>query len=139
MVRQTRPGDVLFFSFSGYGLQAEFVGSLISSSHQREVDDMDGYQDEGFEEAILPTDFVDGRDGDYSVICTNDLHDVGVSVGDQKSAMGVQKAKRGSLRCAAECDRDCCYGQVKEHCSLKRAKTKWTESKVKTMYSYYNL
>ncbi|CAK9036173.1 unnamed protein product, partial [Durusdinium trenchii] len=61
MVRQTRPGDVLFFSFSGYGLQ---------------VDDMDGYQDEGYEEAILPTDFVDGRDGDYSVICTNDLHDV---------------------------------------------------------------
>eukprot|EP00438_Fugacium_kawagutii_P031781 Skav216954 [mRNA] locus=scaffold4155:40428:43950:+ [translate_table: standard] len=40
------------------------------------VDDMDGYQDEGYEEAILPTDFVDGRDGDYSVICTNDLHDV---------------------------------------------------------------
>jgi len=37
---------------------------------------MDGYQDEGYEEAILPTDFVDGRDGDYSVICTNDLHDV---------------------------------------------------------------
>ena len=36
---------------------------------------MDGYQDEGYEEAILPTDFVDGRDGDYSVICTNDLHD----------------------------------------------------------------
>ena len=61
LVRQTRPGDVLFFSFSGYGLQ---------------VDDMDGYQDEGYEEAILPTDFVDGRDGDYSVICTNDLHDV---------------------------------------------------------------
>lgn len=42
-----------------------------------QVDDMDGYQDEGYEEAILPTDFVDGRDGDYSVICTNDLHDVG--------------------------------------------------------------
>ena len=38
---------------------------------------MDGYQDEGYEEAILPTDFVDGRDGDYSVICTNDLHDAG--------------------------------------------------------------
>mmetsp|Transcript_65619 Transcript_65619/g.154350 ORF Transcript_65619/g.154350 Transcript_65619/m.154350 type:complete len:567 (+) Transcript_65619:72-1772(+) len=61
MVRAARPGDVLFFSFSGYGLQ---------------VDDMDSYQDEGYEEAILPTDFVDGRDGDYSVICTNDLHDV---------------------------------------------------------------
>eukprot|EP00913_Durusdinium_trenchii_P000897 g834.t1 len=55
MVRQTRPGDVLFFSFSGYGLQ---------------VDDMDGYQDEGYEEAILPTDFVDGRDGDYSAHST---------------------------------------------------------------------
>ena len=37
---------------------------------------MDGFQDEGVEEAILPTDFVDGRDGDYSVICTKDLHDV---------------------------------------------------------------
>ncbi|CAJ1419856.1 unnamed protein product [Effrenium voratum] len=61
MVRLARPGDVLFFSFSGYGLQ---------------VDDMDGYQDEGYDEAILPTDFVDGRDGDYSVICTNDIHDV---------------------------------------------------------------
>ena len=41
----------------------------------QQVDDMDGYADEGLEEAILPTDFVDGRDGDYSVICTNDLHD----------------------------------------------------------------
>ena len=44
-----------------------------------EVDDMDGYQDDGYEEAILPTDFVDGRDGDYSVICTNDLHDARAS------------------------------------------------------------
>eukprot|EP00931_Biecheleriopsis_adriatica_P055785 TRINITY_DN33054_c0_g1_i1.p1 TRINITY_DN33054_c0_g1~~TRINITY_DN33054_c0_g1_i1.p1 ORF type:complete len:634 (+),score=111.93 TRINITY_DN33054_c0_g1_i1:93-1904(+) len=61
IVRNTRPGDVLFFSFSGYGLQ---------------VDDMDGFQDEGYDEAILPTDFVDGREGDYSVIVTNDIHDI---------------------------------------------------------------
>mmetsp|Transcript_6517 Transcript_6517/g.15928 ORF Transcript_6517/g.15928 Transcript_6517/m.15928 type:complete len:537 (-) Transcript_6517:53-1663(-) len=61
LVRNARPGDVLFFSFSGYGLQ---------------VDDMDGYQDEGYDEAILPTDFVDGRDGDYSVIVADDIHDI---------------------------------------------------------------
>lgn len=61
LVRNARGGDVLFFSFSGYGLQ---------------VDDMDGYQDEGFDEAILPTDFVDGRDGDYTVIVTDDIHDI---------------------------------------------------------------
>eukprot|EP00929_Paragymnodinium_shiwhaense_P091906 TRINITY_DN51799_c0_g2_i1.p1 TRINITY_DN51799_c0_g2~~TRINITY_DN51799_c0_g2_i1.p1 ORF type:complete len:466 (-),score=129.32 TRINITY_DN51799_c0_g2_i1:110-1507(-) len=61
LVRNARPGDVLFFSFSGYGLQ---------------VDDMDGYHDEGFDEAILPTDFVDGRDGDYSVIVSDDIHDI---------------------------------------------------------------
>mmetsp|Transcript_67432 Transcript_67432/g.161763 ORF Transcript_67432/g.161763 Transcript_67432/m.161763 type:complete len:580 (+) Transcript_67432:54-1793(+) len=61
LVRNARPGDVLFFSFSGYGLQ---------------VDDMDGYQDEGYDEAILPTDFVDGRDGDYGVIVTDDIHDI---------------------------------------------------------------
>ena len=103
MVRMTRPGDVLFFSFSGYGLQAmahkcstEMLRSdaifcrwtmvmcvlvqvqvFINQNLSCEVDDMDGYQDDGFEEAILPTDFVDGRDGDYSVICTNDLHDAG--------------------------------------------------------------
>eukprot|EP00747_Dinoflagellata_sp_TGD_P166501 gnl/TRDRNA2_/TRDRNA2_189378_c0_seq1.p1 gnl/TRDRNA2_/TRDRNA2_189378_c0~~gnl/TRDRNA2_/TRDRNA2_189378_c0_seq1.p1 ORF type:complete len:491 (+),score=91.35 gnl/TRDRNA2_/TRDRNA2_189378_c0_seq1:41-1474(+) len=61
LVRTARPGDVLFFSFSGYGLQ---------------VDDMNGYQDEGYHEAILPTDFVDGRDGDYAVIVTDDIHDI---------------------------------------------------------------
>ncbi|CAE8718573.1 unnamed protein product, partial [Polarella glacialis] len=33
VVRSARSGDVIFFSFSGYGLQ---------------VDDMDGYQDEGY-------------------------------------------------------------------------------------------
>eukprot|EP00930_Biecheleria_cincta_P034959 TRINITY_DN24094_c0_g1_i1.p1 TRINITY_DN24094_c0_g1~~TRINITY_DN24094_c0_g1_i1.p1 ORF type:complete len:560 (-),score=96.22 TRINITY_DN24094_c0_g1_i1:109-1767(-) len=61
VVRNTKAGDALFFSFSGYGLQ---------------VDDMDGFQDEGYDEAILPTDFVDGREGDYSVIITNDIHDI---------------------------------------------------------------
>lgn len=61
LVRSAKPGDVLFFSFAGYGLQ---------------VDDMDGYQDEGFDEAILPTDFVDGRDGEYTVIVADDIHDI---------------------------------------------------------------
>jgi len=61
LVRDARAGDVLFFSFSGYGLQ---------------VDDMDGYQDEGYDEAILPTDFVEGRDGDYAVIVADDIHDI---------------------------------------------------------------
>jgi len=61
LVRNAKPGDVLFFSFAGYGLQ---------------VDDMDGYPDEGFLEAILPTDFIDGRNGDYTVIVTDDIHDV---------------------------------------------------------------
>ncbi|CAE7784061.1 MCA1 [Symbiodinium pilosum] len=74
MVRATNPGDLLFFSFSGYGLQ---------------VDDMDGYADEGLEEAILPTDFVDGRDGDYSVICTNDLHDVLLGIPANAIVMAV--------------------------------------------------
>ena len=48
---------------------------MCGKGHMLQVDDMDGYQDEGYDEAILPTDFVDGRDGDYSVICTNDIHD----------------------------------------------------------------
>lgn len=61
LVRNAKPGDVLFFSFSGYGLQ---------------VDDMDGYHDEGYDEAILPTDFMDGRDGDFTVIVASDIHDV---------------------------------------------------------------
>jgi len=61
LVRSARPGDILFFSFSGYGLQ---------------VDDTEGYQDEGYDEAILPSDFVDGVDGDYAVIVTNDIHDI---------------------------------------------------------------
>lgn len=61
LVRSSRPGDVLFFSFSGYGLQ---------------VDDMEGHADEGYDEAILPTDFVEGRDGGYSVIVAADIHDV---------------------------------------------------------------
>jgi hypothetical protein len=71
LVRSSKAGDVLFFSFSGYGLQ---------------VDDMDGYQDEGYDEAILPTDFVDGRDGDYSVIVTGDVHDILLGVAPNCSA-----------------------------------------------------
>jgi len=51
---------VLFLSFSGYGLQ---------------VDDVDGYHDEGLDEAILPTDFADGVGGDFSVIVLSDIHD----------------------------------------------------------------
>lgn len=65
LVRSAKNGDVIFFSFSGYGLQ---------------VDDMNGYHDEGYDEAILPTDFVDGREGDYSVIVTDDIHDILMSV-----------------------------------------------------------
>lgn len=65
LVRDAKNGDVVFFSFSGYGLQ---------------VDDMDGYHDEGFDEAILPTDFHDGREGDYSVIVADDIHDILMSV-----------------------------------------------------------
>jgi len=61
LVRNSRPGDVLFFSFSGYGVQ---------------VDDVQSYQDEGLEEAVLPTDFIHGCDGDYAVILTSDIHDI---------------------------------------------------------------
>mmetsp|Transcript_143130 Transcript_143130/g.363278 ORF Transcript_143130/g.363278 Transcript_143130/m.363278 type:complete len:978 (-) Transcript_143130:1442-4375(-) len=60
LARGARPGDVLFLSFSGYGLQ---------------VDDVDGYHDEGLDEAILPTDFADGVGGDFSVIVLSDIHD----------------------------------------------------------------
>ena len=60
----------------GHGFQSKITIGCWSKPFWFQVDDMDGYQDEGYEEAILPTDFVDGRDGDYSVICTNDLHDV---------------------------------------------------------------
>ncbi|CAK0905773.1 unnamed protein product, partial [Prorocentrum cordatum] len=71
LVRGARPGDVLFFSFSGYGLQ---------------VDDLEGYEDEGYEEAILPTDFVDGCDGDYSVVTNSDIHDILMSIPPDCSA-----------------------------------------------------
>lgn len=38
----TLPGDVLFFYFAGHGIQ---------------VDDMSGWEGEGYDEAILPMDF----------------------------------------------------------------------------------
>eukprot|EP00931_Biecheleriopsis_adriatica_P015801 TRINITY_DN11872_c0_g2_i1.p1 TRINITY_DN11872_c0_g2~~TRINITY_DN11872_c0_g2_i1.p1 ORF type:complete len:765 (+),score=138.63 TRINITY_DN11872_c0_g2_i1:67-2361(+) len=61
LVRSARAGDVIFFSFSGYGLQ---------------VDDMETMPEEGLDEAILPTDYQDGRGTDYSVIVCSELHDV---------------------------------------------------------------
>lgn len=60
LARGARPGDVLLFSFSGYGLQ---------------VDDLRGSAGEGFDEAILPSDFFDGCDGDPAVIPTAEIHD----------------------------------------------------------------
>mmetsp|Transcript_17953 Transcript_17953/g.63019 ORF Transcript_17953/g.63019 Transcript_17953/m.63019 type:complete len:592 (+) Transcript_17953:160-1935(+) len=65
LTRGARPGDVLFFSFAGYGLQ---------------VDDVDGYQDEGLDEAILPSDFAEGVGSDFSVIVASDIHDALMSV-----------------------------------------------------------
>lgn len=61
LISSAKCGDTLFFSFSGYGVQ---------------VDDLDGYQDEGYDEAILPTDFVEGMAGECSVILTADLADI---------------------------------------------------------------
>eukprot|EP00397_Hematodinium_sp_SG-2012_P021792 GEMP01022535.1.p1 GENE.GEMP01022535.1~~GEMP01022535.1.p1 ORF type:complete len:616 (+),score=96.75 GEMP01022535.1:129-1976(+) len=60
LIIKSKPGDSLFFSFSGLGLQ---------------VDDLEGYQDEGYDEAILPTDYMDGRGGDCTVIVTDTLRD----------------------------------------------------------------
>jgi len=61
LVRSAKPGDVSFFSFSGYGLQ---------------VDDIDSMPDEGLEEAVLPTDFQEGCGSEYSVIVCSEIHDV---------------------------------------------------------------
>lgn len=61
LVRGAQPGDVLFFSFSGFGVQ---------------VDDLSAPQNDGLDDAILPTDFADGSVGNCSVICTSDIHDI---------------------------------------------------------------
>lgn len=74
LVRNAKPGDILFFSFSGYGLQ---------------VDDMDGYEGDGYDEAILPTDFVEGRDGDMAVIVTDDIHDILMGIPPQAHCMVI--------------------------------------------------
>lgn len=42
LVRDARPGDSLFFHYSGHGGQAA---------------DLDGDEDDGFDETILPLDF----------------------------------------------------------------------------------
>jgi len=59
LVRSARAGDVVFFSFSGYGLL---------------VDDGDSYADDGYDEAVLPSD-PEGQ-GIEEVIVTGDLHDI---------------------------------------------------------------
>ncbi|CAK9076633.1 unnamed protein product [Durusdinium trenchii] len=61
LVRSTKPGDVCFFSFSGYGLQ---------------VDDVDHLPDDGLDEAILPTDYQDGPGNDITVIVGTEIHDL---------------------------------------------------------------
>jgi len=62
LVSGAGPGDVVFFSFAGYGVQ---------------VDDTSETRFEGFDEAILPTDFQIGRDdGDCAVIAVDELHDI---------------------------------------------------------------
>lgn len=62
LVKGARAGDVLFFSFSGYGVQ---------------VRDTRRQEDANFDEAILPTDFVQDSGGkEYSVIVLEDIHDI---------------------------------------------------------------
>eukprot|EP00928_Gymnodinium_smaydae_P026090 TRINITY_DN20589_c0_g1_i4.p1 TRINITY_DN20589_c0_g1~~TRINITY_DN20589_c0_g1_i4.p1 ORF type:complete len:522 (-),score=85.14 TRINITY_DN20589_c0_g1_i4:301-1866(-) len=63
LTSEARSGDVLFFSFSGYGLQ---------------VDVLENCQD-GYDEAILPTDFAYGCDNqgdEMSIILVGDIHDI---------------------------------------------------------------
>lgn len=61
LVRQAKSGDVLFFSFSGYGVL---------------IEDIDAPFNEGFSEAILPSDYTDGFTDNYSVLLVEQLHDI---------------------------------------------------------------
>ena len=62
MIRATHVGDVCFFSFSGYGMQVEHI------EHSNE---------EGLDEAILPTDFQeDSISNGPCVIECRELHDI---------------------------------------------------------------
>lgn len=70
LVRSTKPGDVCFFSFSGYGLQ---------------VDDVDTMPDEGLDEAVLPTDYQEGPGHDITVIVGSEIHDLLAGVPPQSS------------------------------------------------------
>ncbi|KAF4652260.1 hypothetical protein FOL47_011182, partial [Perkinsus chesapeaki] len=66
LVSGAEPDDVLFFSFSGYGCQ---------------IDDLDGYEGEGFSSAILPADYMcENECGDMRVIPTEDIRSVLLSV-----------------------------------------------------------
>ncbi|KAF4710774.1 hypothetical protein FOZ62_029874, partial [Perkinsus olseni] len=66
LVQDARDGDILFFSFSGRACQ---------------VDDLDGYEGEGFSSAVLPSDYSNETEqGALRVIPTQNIRDVLLSV-----------------------------------------------------------
>mmetsp|Transcript_77405 Transcript_77405/g.169398 ORF Transcript_77405/g.169398 Transcript_77405/m.169398 type:complete len:1511 (-) Transcript_77405:66-4598(-) len=65
LIADAKPGDVLFFSFSGYGIQVD--------EHPH------GFADEGLEECLMPTDFMDERDR-WCVLPLSVIHDTLLSV-----------------------------------------------------------
>ncbi len=62
LVQGARTGDVLVFHYSGFGI---------------EVDDSDGWENEGYSEAILPADYENGvNDQDYCVVLMEDVRNI---------------------------------------------------------------
>eukprot|EP00922_Rhytidocystis_sp_ex-Travisia-forbesii_P023154 GHVS01034000.1.p2 GENE.GHVS01034000.1~~GHVS01034000.1.p2 ORF type:complete len:561 (-),score=84.71 GHVS01034000.1:2011-3585(-) len=59
--RDSRPGDVLVFYFAGHGVQ---------------VDNMSGWEGEGYDEALLPMDYFNGPGDDWNVLTTIHLKDL---------------------------------------------------------------
>jgi len=111
LARGAKPGDVLFFSFSGYGLQ---------------VDDLRTSQGEGFDEAILPSDFADGCDGDPAVITTVDIHDALMGIPQGCSLTVVMDCDHGTsvVDVSGTLDGHLLRGLKQNTCGVSRHTTK---------------
>ncbi|KAF8819929.1 ICE family protease (caspase) p20 domain-containing protein [Cardiosporidium cionae] len=61
LVRDAEPGNILLFYFAGHGLQ---------------IDNMIGYEGEGYDEGILPVDFECGIEDNWNVLTTVQLKEL---------------------------------------------------------------
>jgi metacaspase-1 len=71
LVKDARPNDSLFFHYSGMAISSTFYFLLICIGHGGQTKDLDGDEEDGYDEVIYPVDF-----RQVGHIVDDEMHDI---------------------------------------------------------------